>query len=458
MNNFKDTSDDKVFKTISGDKMSKVKQPMFFDSKGKPVIIENQYNNSTVFVICNGPSFAKLDHSLLRQPGIVTYGMNNGAKTFRPDLWSCVDDPSRFLMSIWKDPKIRKIVPSGLFTKKLFNSYIWEMTNEIVMNCPNVVGFKRNEKFNASTFLTEDTFNWGNHKDFGGCRTVMLPVMRICYLLGFRKVFLLGCDFNMSETNTYHFDEQRKNSAVKCNRKTYGRLETEYFPSLKPFFEQVGFKVYNCNPESGLTCFEHVSYEDAIAQTITPLGDIVNERTWGLYVDEGEKPKTKQEPPPTEKKNLQTTIVKQQSPVIPVVKPMPLSPQQIAEIKEEFEDENQSSNGEEGEVLIRQIESEPEIVKTFVDTFEIKNNNVSKIIETHQVESMPQFVPELVASSTPVPVPAPTPVLKPASESMPNVIHVQPQKIIEESKQTLDKIRSATKPIIFPSSQPPLKY
>jgi len=278
--------------------------PMFFTREAKEMELIGHYRGASAFLICNGPSFASLDHSLLRKPGIITYGMNNGAKSFRPNFWTCVDDPSRFLYSIWTDPCILKIIPFDHFEKRLFDNEKWAMSNIKVGDCPNVVGFRRNEKFVANRFLFEDTFNWGNHKDYGGGRSVMLPCLRALFLMGFRKVYLLGCDFNMSEEYTYHFDEQRAKGAVNCNKSTYKRLQDEYFPQLKPVFDEEGFKVYNCYKESGLKAFPYISFEDAIKETTKSLGDVEKERTWGLYDKPGEKSQTKVEPPEEEKKNL----------------------------------------------------------------------------------------------------------------------------------------------------------
>jgi len=281
--------------------------PMFFNREGNNIELIGQYRGASAFMICNGPSFAKLDHSLLSKPGIMTYGMNNGPKTFRPNFWTCVDDPARFLKSIWTDPRITKFIPMATMEKRIFDSIDnrWEMTKTKVGDCPNVIGYRRNEKFKADRFLFEDSINWGNHKDYGGGRSVMLPVLRILFLLGFRKVYILGCDMKMTEEYTYHFDEQRTQGAVKGNTNTYERLTGEYLPQLKPIFDSEGFEVFNCNPDSGIrNIFPYISYEDAIKEASSKVGDIDKERTWGMYSKPEEKDKWKNEPPTEAKKNL----------------------------------------------------------------------------------------------------------------------------------------------------------
>lgn len=280
--------------------------PFFFTREGANLNLIGHYRGSSLFIICNGPSLASgnYDLSLLKRPGIMTYGMNNGARTVRPNFWTCVDDPKRFLKSIWFDPCITKFVPHAHAEKPIFDNEQWQDTKTLVGQCPNVIYYHRNEKFVADRFLFEDTINWGNSGDNGGGRSVMLPVIRIAFLLGFRTIYLLGADFKMSSDYTYHFDEQRSKGAVNCNMSTYDRLKSEYLPQLKPYLDAEGVQIFNCNPESELGVFDYMPYEQAIANASAPLGDVDNERTWGMYSKPEERQKWKQEPENNQKSHL----------------------------------------------------------------------------------------------------------------------------------------------------------
>ena len=281
--------------------------PFFFTREGCNINNIGHYRGGSAFMICNGPSIVsgRYDLSLLKRPGVMTYGINNGPRTIRPNFWTCVDDPKRFLKSIWMDPCITKFVPHAHAEKHIFDNEKWEDSPTVVGECPNVYYFHRNDKFMADRFLFEDTVNWGNSGENGGGRSVMLPVIKILFLLGFRRVYLLGADFKMTENYTYHFDEQRAKGAVKCNMSTYDRLKSEYLPSLQPFFEAEGYEIYNCNPESELKCFPMVSFEDAIAEATSKLGDVDNERTWGMYSKPDERQNWKVEPDESHKAHLE---------------------------------------------------------------------------------------------------------------------------------------------------------
>lgn len=258
--------------------------PMFFTQEGHHLPLIDMYRGRSVFLIASGPSFLKVDKVKLAQPGIVTMGLNNSPRTFRPNLWTCVDQPDHWIRSIFLDPKIMKFCPLGWHDREVFNSDTWTFMQDKLGQCPNMVYYRRNERFRADQYLFEDRINWGNHKDFGGGRSVLLAAIRILFLLGFRRVNLLGVDFDMSETSKYHFDQDRHRGAIKGNNSTYQFLQ-KAFTELKPHFERAKFEVFNCNPESKLTAFPKVSFDEAHDEMLSHFDfvDVANERTRGLY-------------------------------------------------------------------------------------------------------------------------------------------------------------------------------
>ncbi|MCP5539376.1 MAG: hypothetical protein H7A52_04445 [Akkermansiaceae bacterium] len=235
---------------------------------------------ASVFLVLNGPSFARIDRDRLRRPGILTFGVNNGAHAFRPHYWTCVDDPTRFMESIWRDPTIVKFVPHSHIDRPLWDQAAGRVSLTRVRHCPNLVAFARNEQFEPARWLDEDTVNWGNHGDRGGGRSVMLSALRLCHLLGFRRVFLLGCDFHMAEDRKYWFPEHRSDPAIRHNNATYTQLR-DYFTALRPAFDAAGFEVLNCTEDSHLDVFPHYPLAQALAETEIDT----SASTEGMYVD-----------------------------------------------------------------------------------------------------------------------------------------------------------------------------
>lgn len=269
-------------------------KPLLFNREANPdYSIVGNYRGGTAFLLGGGPSFAKLDKEPLKR--CFTMSMNNSIKTFKTDAWCCVDDPSRFILGCWFDPKIMKFAPYDAAEKPLWDSrnidgkQMWGPLDKKVGDCPNVRYFRRNGKFHAPRWLWESTLNWGCHKNYGGCRSVMLPSIRILWILGFRKIYLIGVDLDMKPDARYHFSDGRSHEGVKGNSNTYDRMINEYFPTLKKEFEKYGMKIFNCNKDSNLKVFDHVPYEDAIKETLYQFGDPEKEMTEGMYRPYNEK-------------------------------------------------------------------------------------------------------------------------------------------------------------------------
>lgn len=273
--------------------------PFFWTPSKWVAPLVDTYRGCSAFLIASGPSFVAVDKALISQAGVWTMTLNNAVRSFRGDAACIVDDPSRFVASLWLDPKIMKFVPTSHFRKPIWDNrtfhrpdgtddHRWCPMNLNVGQCPNVVGYQRNEKFHAARYLKENTINWGNHKKWGGGRSVMLAALRILYLMGFRRVYLVGVDFEMTDEKRYHFDEGRTEAAVKGNMSTYAKM-VGWFSELRPQFEKEGFIVKNCNPQSSLRVFDMTTVEDAVREATAYMGDVPNERTRGMYSKYEEK-------------------------------------------------------------------------------------------------------------------------------------------------------------------------
>lgn len=256
--------------------------PMLFTRDGHNLWLGDIYRGSSAYLILGGPSFKEIDIKKLNQSGILTMCVNNSVKTFRPNLWTSVDDPTHFLKSIWLDPKIQKFVPMCHSSKKIFDNDKFEVMDTVVGDCPNVYYYRRNEHFKPEQFLYEDTFNWGNHKKYGGGRSIMLVAIRLLYYLGIRKVYLLGCDFNMDGNTKYHFEQDRSESSIRGNNNTY-KLLIERFNKLKPIFDDLGYEIYNCNKNSNLKIFPYIDFNESINRTLEDFPNIYEENSKGLY-------------------------------------------------------------------------------------------------------------------------------------------------------------------------------
>lgn len=265
---------------------------MFVNADGQAVPLQNLYRGRSAFLVCGGPSFAKMPgrvQRILKRPAFLTMAVNNAPKVFRPNLWCSVDEPDHFLRSIYLDPTIMKFQPVGKVNKALWDSDKWESMDVRVKDCPNVYYYSLTHDGYPDQFLSQPKYFWGFSGQGGGGRSVMHVAVKLLYDLGCRRIFLLGADFHMTPERGYSFEQARHAGSVKNNNDTYRKLN-ERFTVLRPQFEAAGLQVINCTPDSQLHSFARMPFMEAADMVQDEFGvDVVRERTFGLYERAGKE-------------------------------------------------------------------------------------------------------------------------------------------------------------------------
>lgn len=231
---------------------------MFVNGDGQAMELADLYRGSDVFLVLNGPSAGSLDLAPLTRPGFLTAGMNNGPRHFRPDLWFCCDRPSRFLPSIWHDPKIMKFARLRHHDRPVKRLEEGDVP-PLAKSCPNTVWFAAEPRFKPETFLTGTRVQFGNRL----ARSTLLAALRVLYSLGIRRVYLLGCDFHMPDDQPYAFREELPKGHADANNRAYGLL-LEFCRCLQPHFLEHGFQVFNCTVGSRLNAFPFADYDTVV--------------------------------------------------------------------------------------------------------------------------------------------------------------------------------------------------
>ena len=274
--------EDKARKTAR--KPNDDKKLLFRRADDTAVDLEGFYQGAAVFMMCGGPSLAELNLKLLGYPGFMVWGMNNSWKLWKPDLWTHMDRPGSFFDFRWTDPSILKFVPDShkrgfLHTKVVDGGYIkngaykgkFKKLNLMTADCPGVLYYKRNRDFQPKSFFTENTVNWGNHGrvqdplGFSGVRSVMLASLRMCVWLGFKRIYLIGADFNMPSDlgKQYGWGQRKGVGGVNSNNRAYGVL-AKRFESLKGELAKREVKVVNCTARTKLLVFPREDFEVAV--------------------------------------------------------------------------------------------------------------------------------------------------------------------------------------------------
>jgi hypothetical protein len=234
--------------------------------------LRDLWSPSAGFLVGGGPSLQDLDLSILQERGVVSMGINNVAGMAPVTAFVCGDIPDKFHHGIWFDPNILKFIPTKHLRRpiraKIGNEF--RMTQFRALDCPSLFGFHRSKvsRWNAANFLKTEDATWGLSKDAAkdGKSPILFSFflgLRLMHYLGIRRLYLIGVDFHMDAEHGYAFPQYRWPSAIKsCNN--HYRVAIPMLRELKPFFDEAGYQVFNCNETSGLDVFPYVPYEDAV--------------------------------------------------------------------------------------------------------------------------------------------------------------------------------------------------
>lgn len=263
------------------------------DRYGRPARLADLFVGSAVFLVLGGPSTKTLSLHLLSRRGIAIMSVNNCPAVLpdgiRPLLWIHTDKCQKFHWDLWRDPSVIKIVPRkewnlGPAHKALRRrdkqGNLERVEGAHAKQMTSVFGFERSSNFDPANWMFEPSINRGNDKEHATGKNkhdkvigkpngwphiinTMFAALRIAFLLGFARVYLIGADFKMSEDQPYGFDQTKHRGGCNSNNTDYAKMAA-MFDALKPRFDDAGFTVQNCTPESGLWTFPYLSLEEAV--------------------------------------------------------------------------------------------------------------------------------------------------------------------------------------------------
>lgn len=230
---------------------------MFFkyyeDSRRKAVDLNDVYLNQSLFILGGSPTLNDENLELLKQRGILTLAINNvAAKTFHPNFWVSGDRPDCYAENILVDPSILKFVNMGKRDFQ-FRGKAWKYQ-------PATLFYACREKlFTTKNFLD---------KDYRLCwwKNTFFIALQLAWRLGFRRIYLLGCEFKISKEKQYAWNTDLRSSEVNANKRLYSN-SVRLMGEMKALFESHGFQIFNCCKTSMLVpAFGFLDLESAVKE------------------------------------------------------------------------------------------------------------------------------------------------------------------------------------------------
>jgi len=223
---------------------------------------KNKHKGERVFIVCNGPSLNYNDLDLLSEEFTIACNkiyLAYDNTNWRPTYLSVTD------RILW--PKISKEIfnlnSSVILTSNLFSN------NDQSIFIKTLGYFKNYKKLNFSFDM--------NYGAFSGL-TVTYLNLQIAAHLGFKEIFLIGCDHFYEEENikskgsfknmpktvehnkNNHFHPDYRKKGEKVNYADIA-LMTEAYENAKKELSKKNIKVYNASRKTSLNTFEKVNLD-----------------------------------------------------------------------------------------------------------------------------------------------------------------------------------------------------
>lgn len=237
--------------------------------------IRGKYSGQRIFLIGNGPSLAYTDLELLQDE--YTFGMNSisllyNRTTWRPKFYFCISSNVRFETrpAIFK-ASIDLGIPSFLSTG----------FKGIVEETPQVYWIHSPRLRDSVDELPIPVWSEDVSRLVGRCGTSMFCVVQIALYMGFKELYLVGCDLGWKGVvspneehhsdpeggDVNHFTREYSHGVKWITDGGAGRIDWEMRLAhclINQIVEQKETKVYNATLGGNLETYERVRLEDVV--------------------------------------------------------------------------------------------------------------------------------------------------------------------------------------------------
>lgn len=217
---------------------------------------KDRYEGKRCFIVANGPSLNVADLDRLKKNNEITFGMNRIYVLFDKTIWRpdfyLSQDPS-IIRSSYKEMEkhlegIQKFI-------KLPGEPWYVVKNAVYFNLDYKYANKR----------VSPLFGNGEKCRFVDGRTVTYTAIQFAAYMGFKKIYLLGCDSNYSSQNKIITRESYPDERMYVPDKMGMNPDMEYnfkaYEIAENYSRKNAFRIYNATRGGMLEIFERVDFD-----------------------------------------------------------------------------------------------------------------------------------------------------------------------------------------------------
>lgn len=222
--------------------------------------VQGIHEGERCFIVCNGPSLKIDDLNMLCKNGEFTLGLNSIFKLFdktdwRPDYYVCAD--KRVYNELKNEHGFasieNKFLPDYFFLDTSFPEDCFVFPLEYYET--NVYGWQQH--FSDDIYVAV----------YGGY-TVTLSAIQIAAYIGFKEIYLIGCDNNFAVKNNTNHAEGIEYKKVSKASKNAVEINEKSYEMTRKHCEERGIKIYNATRGGKLEVFPRVDFDSLFEEDI----------------------------------------------------------------------------------------------------------------------------------------------------------------------------------------------
>ncbi len=190
------------------------------------------HQGKRLFILASGPSLEELDLTLLNKR--IVMGLNRSFFKYENTHYHCCMDTRLF----------------DLYPKELKRTrYLFTLPDR-----PFGIELK---------LLGSEGFSWDLEEGIYSGYTISYFALQVALYMGFEEIFFLGLDLKNQGRQTHFFGHDFH--SANHNTTEFPKM-IKMLNAASRILKTKQTKIYNCSPVSSLTCFPHISFEEAVAR------------------------------------------------------------------------------------------------------------------------------------------------------------------------------------------------
>lgn len=243
---------------VKSNKESKKRKQGLIQDKYKWILdLKDTHKGERCFVVATGPSLTIDDLDLLENE--FSLSLNSIVLSFnktqwRPNIYAIQDE--YVFNSIKEDLQradgLQKILVSDNISSKFKIPYDYKSFKLHYLD-HKMFHFKEYGHFKFSDDCYSCIYD---------AYSIVFTLMQLACYMGFKEIYLLGCDCNYNQKKAYFFDYGYRDPKFKIN----GSKQIQAHIEFKKFAEKKGIKVINCTKGGSLEVYPRMKIEDVISK------------------------------------------------------------------------------------------------------------------------------------------------------------------------------------------------